>query len=253
MSGFADDVTPVLLTRDEEANIARTLGQLAWAREVVVVDSLSTDDTIAIAESFPNVRVVQRALDDLASQWIFAVNQAKTPWVLTLDADYFVPDAFIDELQSLDRSRAGYIAEFDYAINGKKLRGSLYTPRAVLLRRDACTFYMDGHTQRVRVEGDTATLRMRFIHDDRKSFKRFVARQRVYMRNEAEKIRRGENLNFAARVRKLRVVAPFAVLVQTLIVKGLILDGFAGLHYVLERVVAEFILSRELFRSSDRP
>jgi glycosyltransferase involved in cell wall biosynthesis len=248
MSGFADEVTPVLLTRDEEANIARTLGQLAWAREVIVVDSLSTDDTIAIARRFPNVRIVQRALDDLASQWTFAVGQAKTPWVLTLDADYFVRDAFIDELQSLDRSRAGYIAEFDYAMNGKKLRASLYTPRAVLLRRDACTFYMDGHTQRVKVNGETATLRTRFVHDDRKTFKRFVARQRVYMRNEAEKIRRGENLNFAARLRKLRVVAPFAVFVQTLFVKGLILDGIAGLHYVLERVVAELILSRELFR-----
>ena len=253
MSGFADDVTPVILTRDEEANIARTLTQLAWARDVVVVDSLSTDATVEIAQSFPNVRVVQRALDDLASQWTFAVAQAKTKWVLTLDADYFVPDGFIDELQSLDTSRVGYIAEFDYAMNGRKLRGSLYTPRAVLLRRDAATFYMDGHTQRVRVDGETAPLRTRFVHDDRKTFKRFVARQRVYMRNEAEKIRRGENLNFAGRVRKLRVVAPFAVLVQTLFVKGLILDGVAGLHYVLERVVAELILSRELFRSSDRP
>jgi len=197
--------------------------------------------------------VVQRPFDAHAAQWRFGVAQVRTPWVLTLDADYFVPDAFVDELQSLDAKRAGYVAEFDYAMNGKKLRGSLYTPRAVLLRRDACTFYLDGHTQRVRVDGETATLRTRFVHDDRKTFQRFVARQKVYMRNEAEKIRRGENLNFAGRVRKLRVVAPFAVLVQTLFVKGLILDGVAGLHYVLERVVAELILSRELFRSSDLP
>lgn len=248
MSGFADDVTPVILTRDEEPNIARTLGQLRWAHDVVVVDSLSTDATIPIAQTFPNVRVVQRALDDLASQWTFAVAQARTPWVLTLDADYFVPDAFVEELATLDGSRAGYIACFDYAMDGKKLRGSLYTPRAVLLRRDACTFYMDGHTQRVRVDGETATLRTRFVHDDRKSFQRFVARQRVYMRNEAAKIRRGENLNFAGRIRKLRVIAPFAVLVQTLFVKGLILDGVAGLHYAYERFVAELILSRELWR-----
>ena len=269
MSGSAADVTPVILTRDEEANIGRTLAQLAWAREVIVVDSMSSDATPSIARTFANVRFLQRAFDDLASQWTFAVAQASTDWVLTLDADYVVPDAFIDELKGLSGApapspvRAGeapaphriaaYIAHFDYAVRGRKLRGSLYTPRAVLLRRDAVTFTMDGHTQRVNINGATSTLRTRFVHDDRKPFKRFVERQRVYMRDEAEKIRRGENLNFAARVRKLRVVAPFAVLLQTLFVKGLILDGVPGLIYTFERVVAELMLSRELFRTGGRP
>lgn len=253
MSEFAADVTPVLITRDEEANIGRSLGQLRWAKEVIVVDSGSKDATLTIAREFPNVRVEQRTLDDLASQWTFAVSQAKTPWVLTLDADYFVPDAFAQELQELRGDVAAYVAHFDYAIRGRKLRGSLYPRRPVLLRRDATSFFMDGHTQRVNINGSTADLRTRFVHDDRKPFARFVERQRVYMRDEAAKIRRGQNLNFASRVRRLRVVAPFAVLLQTLFAKGLILDGVAGLTYAYERFVAELILSRELFRSSDRP
>src|SRR5438477_7783645 len=253
MRDFAAEVTPVILTRDEEANIGRTLGPLRWAREVVVVDSISSDATAAIARSFPNVRVVERPLDDLASQWTFGVEQAKTDWVLTLDADYFVPDEFVGELRGLDGSSAGYVARFDYAIRGRRLRASLYTPRAVLLRRDAIAFEMDGHTQRVRIAGDTAALRTRFVHDDRKPFKRFVQRQRVYMRQEAEKIRRGENLNLAGRIRKLRVVAPFAVLVHTLFVKGLILDGIPGLKYTFERLVAEVILSWELMGRGGRP
>src|ERR1051326_4289395 len=193
MRDFSAEVTPVILTRDEQPNILRTLNQLTWAGEVVVVDSGSTDKTPEIARDFRNVRFFTRDLDTLAAQWTFAVSQAKTPWVLTLDADYFVPRSFVDELQSLDPTRAGYIAEFDYAMNGKKLRGSLYPPRVVLVRRDACTFYMDGHTQRVRVDGETAMLGTRFVHDDRKSFKRFVARQRVFSRSEAEQIGRGEN------------------------------------------------------------
>jgi len=253
MSDFAADVTAVILTRDEEANIARTLGQLKWAREVIVVDSGSKDATLTIARGFPNVRVEERTLDDLASQWTFAVAQAKTPWVLTLDADYFVPGTFPRELQELRGDVAGYVAHFHYAIQGRRLRASLYPERAVLLRRDAISFSMDGHTQRVNISGPIADLRTRFIHDDRKPFARFLERQRVYMRDEAAKIRRGDNLNFAARVRKLRVVAPVAVLLQTLFIKGLIFDGVAGLTYASERFVAELMLSRELFRSSDRP
>jgi glycosyltransferase involved in cell wall biosynthesis len=253
-----DQITPVVLAGDEEANVARTLGALAWAAEVIVVDSFSSDATPELARRFPNVRFMQRALDTLAAQWTFAVAQARTPWVLTLDADYFVPEAFVREMESLDGKAAGYEAEFVYAVNGKPLRASLYPPRAVLLRRDRCELYMDGHTQRVRVAGNVARLKTKLVHDDRKSFARFVSRQRRYMRDEAEKLRHADPraLNFASRVRKLVVVAPFAVLLHTLFVKGLIFDGAAGLRYTWERVVAELILSRELLRragSSGRP
>ena len=68
-----DRITPLILTRDEEANIGRTLAQLAWAREVVVVDSLSSDDTINIARRFANVRVIPRAFDTHDRQWSFGV------------------------------------------------------------------------------------------------------------------------------------------------------------------------------------
>src|SRR5688572_31506214 len=149
MPGFADDVTPVVIAGDEEANIARTLGQLGWAKEVIVVDSFSKDATVEIARRFLNVRVVPRAIDTLAGQWTFAVAQARTPWVLTLDADYFAPAAFAREIEALTPARnvAGYESRFVYAIGGKPLRASLYPPRTVLLRADRCEFYMDGHTQ----------------------------------------------------------------------------------------------------------
>jgi glycosyltransferase involved in cell wall biosynthesis len=253
-----DEVTPVVIAGNEEANIARTLGALAWAREVIVVDSGSTDATKEIAQRFPNVRFLERALDTLANQWTFAVEQARTPWILTLDADYFVTKDFVRELESLDFQGAGYEAEFVYAIDGKPLRASLYPPRAVLLLRDRCEFYMDGHTQRVQIHGRIERLRTKLIHDDRKPFARFLQRQRRYMRQEAEKLRNADprSLTIASRIRKLVVVAPFAVLFHTLFVKGLILDGVPGAKYAWERFVAELILSRELLRpsgSSDRP
>ena len=62
------EITPVILTRDEEPNLERTLAQLAWAGDVVVVDSFSTDATVAIARRFANVRVFQRTIDTLAEQ-----------------------------------------------------------------------------------------------------------------------------------------------------------------------------------------
>lgn len=247
-----EQITPLILTRDEEVNIGRTLGQLEWAAEVVVVDSLSTDHTVEIAQSFPNTRVVQRPYDTLAAQSNFGIAQADTEWVMLLDADYYVTDELTRQLAAL-RPPDGvdaYEIPFLYAVNGKRLRATLYPPRIVLFRRKHGGVVQDGHAHRVRVPGRTERLDAPIVHDDRKSLARFLDRQKRYMRQEAAKLREADpkTLNFAARLRKLRVVAPFAVLVHTLFVKRLFLDGFAGMRYVLERVLAECMLSVELFR-----
>jgi glycosyltransferase involved in cell wall biosynthesis len=245
------DITPVLITKDEEANIRRTLAQLQWAAEVIVVDSGSTDATLAIARDFSNVRTFERALDDLASQWTFAAMQARTPWILTLDADYFVPGSFVRELEGLEPAdAAAFEASFTYAVNGTPLRATLYTPRPVLLRRNRSSFFMDGHTQRARITGHAGSLKTRLIHDDRKSLRRFIERQQRYMRDEAGKLRAAApgTLNAAGRVRKLRVFAPLLILPYVLFAKGLILDGRAGWRYAFERFLAELMLSIELFR-----
>jgi glycosyltransferase involved in cell wall biosynthesis len=251
-----DRITPLLLTRDEEANIGRTLAQLAWAKEVVVVDSLSTDRTLEIAKQFPNVRVVSRPFDTHAAQWTFGTEQVSTPWTLTLDADYFVSEDFVRELASLEPPPdvAGYEARFIYAIGGNPLRAALYPPRAVLLRLGAFEIWQDGHTQRVRVHGRTERLGTALIHDDRKDLRRFLHRQRNYMRKEAAKVRATpwSALPAQGRIRKLRIVAPFATLFYTLFVKRAILDGGAGLRYTFERFLAECVLSLELFRTSSR-
>lgn len=256
-----DQITPLILTRDEAPNIARTLGQLSWAREVIVIDSFSSDATVEIARSFPNVRVVQRAFDGHATQWSFGLQQVQTPWMLALDADYFAPEELRRELETLQvpSSVRGYRCSFRYAVGGKPLRASLYPPRVVLASTSHASFWQDGHTQRIAVDGDIADLQNPIVHDDRKDFRAFVDRQKRYMKQEAEMLRTRDPraLTVAGRIRKLIVVAPFAVVVHALFVRGLILDGIPGLRYAWERFMAELILSRELIsrraESSDRP
>ena len=59
-----EEITPLILTYNEEANIERTLGGLRWARQIVVVDSGSVDATVALAERHENVSVGERAFDN---------------------------------------------------------------------------------------------------------------------------------------------------------------------------------------------
>ncbi|MBS0540446.1 MAG: glycosyltransferase family 2 protein [Proteobacteria bacterium] len=247
-------ITPVILTYNEAANIGRTLERLAWAREVVVVDSLSTDDTVAIAGRFPNARVVQRAFDSHARQWKFAVEETgiASDWVLRLDADYMLEPPLRDEIAALapPADVAAYLIGFTYCMDGKKLRASLYPSLPVLFRRGRGSFVQDGHTEKLRIDGPVVPLSQRLLHDDRKTTERWLQSQSRYQAAEAEKLmsRPWSELSWADRLRCTRVLGPLAVAVHCLFVKGLLFDGRAGLLYTAQRVTADIILSMHLLR-----
>jgi glycosyltransferase involved in cell wall biosynthesis len=243
------DITPLVLTFNEAPNIGRTLGQLRWARDIVVVDSFSTDETVEIANSFSSVRVFQRKFDNHGSQWNFGLKETgiSTEWVLALDADYVLSPELIDEIGSLEPSSEvrGYLAPFTYWINGRPLRGSLYGSQVVLYRRLSARYRQDGHTQRLMLDGRIDELRSRILHDDRKPLGRWFESQQRYMALEAKKLIAADpnTLSRADRIRRLRVIAPIAVLGYALIVRGGVLDGWPGFYYAGQRMLAELLLS----------
>jgi glycosyltransferase involved in cell wall biosynthesis len=247
-----DQITPLILTYNEAPNIARALAALSWANDIVVVDSFSDDDTVAIAKSVPRVRVFQRVFDFHRNQWEFGLKETgiSTRWVLALDADYVLPDEVIAELESLrpDDQTAGYRANFVYCIKGRKLRSGIYPPVTVLYRREAATYVQDGHTQRVALDGVIEELRAPILHDDRKSLKCWFNSQSKYTELEAQKLRAADpaQLDLADRLRRWRFVVPPVMLVYCLIVRGGILDGWAGFYYAFQRAIAEAMLSHRL-------
>lgn len=244
-------ITALILTFNEEANIARTLARLDWLPEVVVLDSCSTDATREIASRHPNVRVVQNRFVTLAEQWNFGLERAgiTTDWVLALDADYVLTDEVIEEIKALDLAGAdAFRASFVYCVNGRPLRAGVYPPVVVLFRKAVTHVEQDGHCQRARVRGTVRELSGRIHHDDRKSLSRWLNSQAGYMQLEADKLERAPKSELALidRMRRLIFVAPPAVLLYCLIVRRGALDGWAGWSYALQRTAAEIILSLTL-------
>ncbi|QGJ70990.1 Glycosyl transferase [Planctomycetales bacterium 10988] len=76
----------VLITRNEAAHLRELLPLLAWADEVIVLDSGSTDDTVAIAKEYRAVAQV-RPFDTFADQRNAACDLARGEWILSIDAD----------------------------------------------------------------------------------------------------------------------------------------------------------------------
>ncbi len=244
------NITPILLTFDEAPNIQRTLEKLAWAREVLVVDSFSKDDTLDIARRLPNVRVIQRAFDSFAGQCNFALQLVTTQWVLSLDADYLLSGEFNHEVAELNPNAdvSGFSTAFTYCIHGRPLRACLYPPRVVLYRKDRAHYRDEGHGHRVQVDGKVEPLNSKIFHDDRKPLVRWLSEQNKYAVREAEHLVRTpvEQLKSSDRIRRWILPAPFLIFFYTLLWKRLILDGWPGWYYVFQRTYAELLLSLHL-------
>ncbi len=252
------DITPVILTLNEEANLERSLERLSWAKDIVIVDSGSSDATPQIARKYPQVRWFERPFDTHANQWRYALHDTNitTPWILRLDADFIISEALVEELSGLqpDARVAAYRIGFDYAIHGHKLRGSLYPARPVLLRLGQANVYDRGHADAWEFDGETRDLKAKITHDDRKRSDRWLTSQVLYMILEADRLTAKdiEDIRLSDRLRRVPLLMPFLSFFYSLFFKGLILDGKYGLHYAVQRLVAESILSLVLLDESCR-
>lgn len=90
----------IVTTFNEEVNIAACLESLSWADEILVVDSFSTDETVAIAGRYP-VTVLQREYFGSAAQKNWSLDRIQHDWVLIIDADERVPPALASEILTL--------------------------------------------------------------------------------------------------------------------------------------------------------
>lgn len=248
------DITPLVLTFNEQPNLRRCLERLRWAQRVVVLDSGSTDETAVIAAEFANVELLTRRFDDHTHQWNHGLHQTRTPWVLTLDADYVLGPGFERELSEEEEDPAcdAFFAAFRYLIFGQPLRACLYPPRAVLFRPDRCRYVQDGHTQLLHVEGVTKCLNTKIDHDDRKPLSRWLTSQDKYAVLEAAKLLTladSSAIRLQDRVRRWIVVAPWLTMLYTLLVRGTLLDGWPGIFYAFQRSLAELVLSLRLMEA----
>ncbi|HEX4410986.1 MAG TPA: glycosyltransferase family 2 protein [Xanthobacteraceae bacterium] len=247
-----DQITPIILTFNEEANIARTLDRLLWARDIIVVDSFSTDATVSILSRFKHVRLFQRTFDSHEQQWNFAIDETHitSEWFLALDADYVLSPELVVELSSLRPKPGtnGYFASFHYCVGGAQLCGTLYPSVTVLCRRGKVRYEQDGHTQRAIVDGAIAALDSRIFHDDRKPLSRWIVSQQRYAQLEAEHLLTVDKASLALmdRIRLWGWLAPIIVFLYTLVAKGCLLDGWRGWFYVLQRTYAEVLLALDI-------
>lgn len=182
------ELTVIILTRDEARHIARAIASVRdIASRVIVVDSGSVDDTVAIAHG-AGARVLHHGWTNHAAQFNWALDQiAGYPgWVLRLDADEVVTPALASEI-------AAGLPEVDgcHVMRGIRFMGQLIrhggvfpvtTMRLFRNGKGRCEArWMDEH---IVVDGPTAQLSGQIIDDNRNPLDWWIAKHNAYASRE---------------------------------------------------------------------
>ena len=226
-------ISATIITFNEESNIKAACESLAWADEIVVVDSNSTDATRELATA-AGARVITNAWPGFGVQKQFAVQQAKHDWIFSLDADERVSDELKTSIENLRKSSDSQLAD-GYEIARRTFYqqrwirgGGWYPDRQLRLFKKTQGHWKQRHIHesvemnngaRVdRLQGDL----LHYTSQDAAHHHRMIGERYAPLaaRQMFEEGRRTSVLGVAS--------AGPAAFIRSLILKGGLRDGFAG-------------------------
>jgi glycosyltransferase involved in cell wall biosynthesis len=227
---------------NEEENIARCLASASWAEEIIVVDSMSRDRTVAIAKEFTNA-VHQRAWTGYVDQKNFALSKAQQEWVLSLDADEEISSALREEIQAeMNKAdaRDGYRVCRRSFYQGRWINHSGYYPdRQLRLFRREVGHWTGGRVhERVEIDGSVGELRGDLLHYP---YGGVIAGQLQTVNSFSTLL--AEDLYAQGRRYRLRLLLfrPLFKFLEVYLLKLGFLDGLAGLIIAVSSSYALFV------------
>ena len=225
-------LTAIVPTFNEEANVGDCLASLAFADEILVVDSFSTDRTVELARAVDpvRVRVVQHAYEGNGPQCNWAMGEAAHPWILVVDADERVTPELareIDRLLRSDPSGSLYrVRRWNFFL-GRRIRGSGWgRDRLVRLLRRGTARYPERRVHAdIEAPPGTPTLSAPLLHHTYRSLDQYVEKLDRYARWGAEDLDRAGRRSGIAQI-ALRPSWRFA---RAYVLEAGFRDGIRGL------------------------
>ena len=224
-------VSIVLITLNAAQSLEKCLQSCAWAKQIVVVDSGSQDDTLLIAQRY-QAKIVQQDWLGFGRQKQFAVQQADHDWVLCLDADEWLSETLVHNIQETlhQPTHQTYQLTRCNRFMGSFLRhGEGYPDRVLRLfdRRYARWSDHEVH-EYVITDSKSVCLNGDLMHESGEDIQLYLAKQNRYTTLQAQQLyASGKQAGFA----KL-VFSPLLRFFKFYIVRQGFRDGIPGLVHI---------------------
>lgn len=242
----------IVITKNEAQHIGRCLASLAWADEIIVLDSGSDDDTVAICRQFTE-KVFVTDWPGFGPQKQRALEKAGHDWVLSIDADEEVSEALRTEIEQAIRQSdvQGFEIPRLSSYCGKQIKHADWWPDHVLrlFRREAGRFSDDVVHERVQLTGNIKQLRNPLLHEAFVDPEEVLRKLNNYSSLGAEKLfAQGKTASLG-----LAIVKGLWNFFRTYFIKTAILDGAEGLMLAISNAEGSYYKYLKLRGLRNRP
>lgn len=237
-------LSAVIITFNEEANIGAALQSVAFADDVLVVDSGSTDATEAIVKKH-GARFLSHRFEGYAAQKNWALDQCEHDWALILDADERITDPLQKEIQAVLQNPADFKA-FSIGRNnyfmGRRVRYSGWQKDRVirLIHREHARYAQTLVHEAMEVQGRIGDLRQKMDHFTYRDLDSYLEKSWKYATLSAQ-----DRLQRGTRVTAYHLwFKPVWGFTERYILKRGFLDGKVGLIIAMQH--ASYLFNRAL-------
>lgn len=223
-------ISGLMITFNEEKNIQKVLECFHFCDEIILVDSFSSDKTIAIARTFSKVKIIENKFEDFTLQRNVALENASNDWVLFLDGDERITPELekeiLVELQKSEQKDAYYFYR-KFFFSGKPINysGTQNDKNFRLFRKSKCHYIADKKVhETLEVQGEIGFLKNKLLHFSVESYNSYKLKMIHYGILKGEEIfAKGKRFNIFSQY--LKTTFKFF---KTYILKLGVLDGKEG-------------------------
>lgn len=179
-------ISVLIITLNEEANIKSFLEDIDFADEIIVIDSYSTDQTLAIVQSFDKVKVIQNEFTNFTAQRNFALNQATHSWVLFMDADErLTPGLKLEIIETINSKnpQSAYLVYRTFIFKNVKLHFSGWQTDKIfrLFNKTKCRYAEELFVhEKLNVSGEIGKMKNKIIHFSYSDYNNYKNKMRSY-------------------------------------------------------------------------
>jgi glycosyltransferase involved in cell wall biosynthesis len=235
------DVTVVIAAHNESANIEACIASVEWAREVIVVENESSDDTVERSRA-AGATVMSPKFTTIGAARNNAIERARTGWILVVDADErCTPELAAEvsaELQTRTRYAAYRVPRRNFFLGKEIAHGGWGSDHPIRLFKRELRYNASQVHEHVDVIGETGQLRSALLHYTYTSLDQYFEKFDRYSRGwAAQNYAKGRRSGAAA-----VLIKPPARFISMYLLRGGFRDGARGL--VLACLAAASVMAK---------
>lgn len=249
-------ISAIILTKNEERNIAKCLQSVKWCDEAIVIDDNSSDKTLEIAKKHKAIVYSHPLNNNFSAQRNFGISKARNEWMLFVDSDEVVTDALAYEIssvlglkkdQNLKNLNGFYLKRSDF-MWGKQLKyGETGSIKLLRLGRKGFGRWEGMAHEEWKIDGFKGKLINPLLHFPHQTLSEFLKEINFYT-----DIRASDLKNKKTRIYPLPILAyPLGKFLVNYFIKRGFMDGVAGLVFAIIMSFHSFLVRAKLWLKKD--